>query len=153
MWSRRFRPRRRRATESRASYARSALLAFAAFGTVSLVSVDIGRSLNLGGPVGAAIAAMLGGLIGYQSYTAMILVAWLAQRVWTGARRRHDRARDWRRRAFDSRARDCARVCGICTTVRMGGEIGASIATQLNDSINVAGGLIASRSDSSAGLR
>jgi len=34
-----------------------ALLAFAAFGTVSLVSVDIGRSPNLGGPVGGAIAA------------------------------------------------------------------------------------------------
>ncbi len=62
-----------------------ALLAFAAFGTVSLVSVDIARSPNLGGPVGAAIASALGGLIGYQSYIAMILVAWLAQRVWTGA--------------------------------------------------------------------
>ena len=62
-----------------------ALLAFAAFGTVSLVSVDLGRSPNLGGPVGAAIAATLGGLVGYESYTAMILVAWLAQRVWTGA--------------------------------------------------------------------
>ena len=62
-----------------------ALLAFAAFGAVSLVSVDLGRSPNLGGPVGAAIAATLGGRLGYQSYTAMILVAWLAQRVWTGA--------------------------------------------------------------------
>ncbi len=62
-----------------------ALLAFAAFGTVSLVSVDLGRSPNLGGPVGAAIAAALGGKIGYESYTAMILVAWLAQRVWSGA--------------------------------------------------------------------
>jgi len=61
-----------------------ALLAFATFGTVSLVSVDIGRIPNLGGPVGAAIAAMLAGLIGYQSYTAMLLVAWLAERVWTG---------------------------------------------------------------------
>lgn len=121
-----------------------AMLAFAAFGTVSLVSVDIGRVPNLGGPVGAAIAATLGGLVGYQSYTAMILVAWLAQRVWTGA--------------------------GIVTIVReigggvililalaaagalwdlhdndtkMGGEIGADIATVLSDSLNLAGGLIA----------
>jgi len=39
-----------------------ALLAFAAFGAVSLVSVDIGRSPNLGGPVGAAIATALGGV-------------------------------------------------------------------------------------------
>ena len=62
------------------------MLAVAAFGTVSLVSVDIARSPNLGGPVGAIVAATLGGLVGYQSYTAMILVAWLAQRVWTGAR-------------------------------------------------------------------
>jgi S-DNA-T family DNA segregation ATPase FtsK/SpoIIIE len=121
-----------------------AMLAFAAFGTVSLVSVDIGRVPNLGGPVGAAIAATLGGLVGYQSYTAMILVAWLAQRVWTGA--------------------------GIVTIVReigggvililalaaagalwdlhdndtkMGGQIGADIATVLSDSLNLAGGLIA----------
>ena len=70
-----------------------ALLAFAAFGTVSLISVDLGRSPNLGGPVGAAIAVTLGGLVGYESYTAMILVAWLAQCVWTRRGNCHDRTR------------------------------------------------------------
>jgi S-DNA-T family DNA segregation ATPase FtsK/SpoIIIE len=119
-----------------------ALLAFAAFGAVSLVSVDIGRSPNLGGPVGAAIAAGLGGVIGYQSYIAMILVAWLAQRVWTGA-------------ALATIAREIGGgillILALATAgalwnlsdLRMGGELGASVATQLNDSISVAGGLIA----------
>jgi S-DNA-T family DNA segregation ATPase FtsK/SpoIIIE len=117
------------------------LLAFAAFGAVSLVSVDLGKSLNLGGPVGAAIAAMLAGRIGYQSYTAMILVAWLAQRVWTGE-------------SFVTVAREIGGgvllILALATAgalwdlqdARMGGEVGASIATLLNDSINVAGGLI-----------
>jgi len=119
-----------------------ALLGFAAFGAVSLVSVDIGRSPNLGGPVGAAIAATLGGLIGYQSYTAMILVAWLAQRVWTGA-------------AIVAIAREIGGgvllILALATAgalwdlhdARMGGEVGANLATLLSDSLNVAGGLIA----------
>jgi S-DNA-T family DNA segregation ATPase FtsK/SpoIIIE len=118
-----------------------ALLAFAAFGTVSLVSVDIGRSLNLGGPVGAAIAAMLGGLVGYQSYTAMILVAWLAQRVWTGASI-VTVAREIGGGVLLILALATASALWDLHDVRMGGEVGASIATLLNDSINVAGGLI-----------
>jgi DNA segregation ATPase FtsK/SpoIIIE, S-DNA-T family len=118
-----------------------ALLAFAAFGSASLVSVDIGRSPNLGGPVGAAIASMLGGLIGYQSYTAMILVAWLAQRVWTGART-VTVAREIGGGVLLILALATACALWDLHDVRMGGEVGASIATLLNDSINVAGGLI-----------
>ena len=119
-----------------------ALLAFAAFGTVSLVSVDIGRIPNLGGPVGAAIAAMLGGLIGYQSYTAMILVAWLAQRVWTGASV-VTIAREIGGGVLLILALATASALWNLHDARMGGEVGASIATLLNDSINVAGGMIA----------
>ena len=119
-----------------------ALLAFAAFGTVSLVSVNIGRNPNLGGPVGQAIAATLGGLAGYQSYTAMILVAWLAQRVWTGV-------------GIATILREIGGgvllILALATAgalwnlhdPRMGGDIGAAIATLLSDSLNVAGGLIA----------
>jgi S-DNA-T family DNA segregation ATPase FtsK/SpoIIIE len=118
-----------------------ALLAFAAFGTVSLVSVDIGRSPNLGGPVGAAIAAMLGGLVGYQSYTGMILVAWLAQRVWTGARA-VTVVREIGGGALLILALATASALWDLHDVRMGGEVGASIAILLNGSINVAGGLI-----------
>ncbi|MGA8641957.1 DNA translocase FtsK [Candidatus Binatus sp.] len=118
-----------------------ALLAFAAFGTVSLVSVDIGRSPNLGGPVGAAIAAMLGGIVGYQSYTAMILVAWLAQRVWTGASV-VTVAREIAGGVLLILALATASALWDLNDVRMGGEVGASIATLLNDSINVAGGSI-----------
>ena len=116
-------------------------MAFAAFGTVSLVSVDIGRNPNLGGPVGAAIAAMLGGLIGYQSYIAMILVAWLAQRVWTGARI-VTMAREIGGGALLILALATAGALWDLRDARIGGEVGSIIATLLNDSINVAGGLI-----------
>jgi S-DNA-T family DNA segregation ATPase FtsK/SpoIIIE len=119
-----------------------ALIAFAAFGTVSLVSVDIGTSPNLGGPVGAAIADALNNIIGYQAYTAMILVAWLAHRVWTG-------------KSLVTIAREIAGgvilIAALATAgalwnlhdIRTGGQIGAVAATQLSDSLNVAGGLIA----------
>jgi DNA segregation ATPase FtsK/SpoIIIE, S-DNA-T family len=119
-----------------------ALLACAAFGTVSLVSVEIGRSLNLGGPVGAAIAATLAGLVGYQSYTAMILVAWLAQRVWTGEGP-VTIAREVGGGALLILALATAGALWDLHDVKMGGEVGANIATQLSASLNVAGGLIA----------
>jgi S-DNA-T family DNA segregation ATPase FtsK/SpoIIIE len=119
-----------------------ALLAFAAFGTVSLVSVDIGRIPNLGGPVGAEIAATLGGLIGYQSYTAMILVAWLAQRVWTGARI-VTIVREIGGGVILILALAAAGALWDLHDAKMGGEIGADIATTLSDSLNLAGGLIA----------
>jgi len=119
-----------------------ALLAFAAFGAVSLASVDLGRSPNLGGPVGAAIAAMLAGLVGYQSYTATILVAWLAQRVWTGANL-VTVAREIGGGVLLILALATAGALWNLHDARMGGEVGAQIATLLNDSISVAGGLIA----------
>ena len=119
-----------------------AMLAVAAFGTVSLVSVDIARSPNLGGPVGAIIAATLGGLVGYQSYTAMILVAWLAQRVWTGARI-VTIAREIGGGLILILALAAAGALWDLHDPRMGGEIGADIARLLSDSLNLAGGLIA----------
>jgi S-DNA-T family DNA segregation ATPase FtsK/SpoIIIE len=119
-----------------------ALLAFAAFGTVSLVSVDIGQSPNLGGPVGAAIAATLGGLVGYQSYTVMILVAWLAQRVWTGVGI-VTIAREIGGGIILILALAAAGALWNLHDAKMGGEIGADIATLLSDSLNLAGGLIA----------
>ncbi len=119
-----------------------ALLAFAAFGAVSLVSVDLGRSPNLGGPVGAAIAATLGALIGYQSYTAMLLVAWLAQRVWTGARI-VTIVREIAGGVILILALAAAGALWDLHDARMGGVIGADIATTLSDSLNLAGGSIA----------
>jgi S-DNA-T family DNA segregation ATPase FtsK/SpoIIIE len=119
-----------------------ALIAFATFGSVSLLSVDLGRAPNLGGPVGAAIAAALDNLVGYQAYTAMILVAWLAHRVWTG-------------KSLVTMAREIAGglllILALATAsalwnlhdVRTGGQIGALAANQLNDSLNLAGGMIA----------
>jgi S-DNA-T family DNA segregation ATPase FtsK/SpoIIIE len=119
-----------------------ALLAFAAFGTVSLMSVDLGRSINLGGPVGATIAATLGGLIGYQSYIAMILIAWLAQRVWTGSGI-ITIAREIGGGALLILALATAGALWEPHDARIGGQLGANVATNLSDSLNVAGGLIA----------
>ncbi|HYL57742.1 MAG TPA: DNA translocase FtsK 4TM domain-containing protein [Candidatus Acidoferrales bacterium] len=119
-----------------------ALLAFAAFGTVSLLSVDLGRVPNLGGPVGASIAAAIGGMIGWQAYTTMVLVAWLAERVWTGAPAKTI-AREVGGGAVLILALATAGALWDLRDVRTGGEIGASTATVLNDSLNVAGGLIA----------
>ena len=119
-----------------------ALLALASFGTVSLLSVDLGRNPNLGGPVGAAIAAALDNIVGYQAYTAMVLVAWLAHRVWTG-------------KSLLTIAREIAGgiliIAALATAsglwnlhdIRTGGQIGAVAANQLNDSLNLAGGMIA----------
>jgi DNA segregation ATPase FtsK/SpoIIIE, S-DNA-T family len=119
-----------------------ALLAFASFGTVSLLSVDLGRNPNLGGPVGAAIAAALDSVVGYQAYTAMVLVTWLAHRVWTG-------------KSLITIAREIAGgilvIAALATAsglwnlhdIRTGGQIGAVAANQLNDSLNLAGGMIA----------
>jgi S-DNA-T family DNA segregation ATPase FtsK/SpoIIIE len=119
-----------------------AMFAFAIFGTVSLVSVDIGRAPNLGGPVGATIASALGGLAGYEAYAIMILVVWLAARIWSSA-------------ATSTIVREIgggALLIGSIGTAsalwdlhnpRIGGSIGVEIAKMLNDSLNVAGGLIA----------
>jgi len=119
-----------------------ALIAFAAFGTVSLLSIDLGRTPNLGGPVGAAIAAALDTIVGYQAYTAMLLVAWLAHRVWTGS-------------SLVTITREIAGgfllILALATAsalwnlhdFRTGGQIGAVVANQLNDSLNLAGGMIA----------
>jgi hypothetical protein len=119
-----------------------ALLAFAAFGTVSLVSVEIGRSPNLGGPVGAAIATTLDGLIGYQSYTGMILIAWLAARVWSGAKA-ITIAREVGGGVLLILALATGGALWNLHEPTIGGQIGTNLATALNDSLNVAGGMIA----------
>jgi S-DNA-T family DNA segregation ATPase FtsK/SpoIIIE len=118
------------------------LLALAAFGVVSLGSVDSGRALNLGGPAGAAIATMLRTLVGYQAYTAMLLVAWLAVRVWSGTALTA-MAREIGGGAILILALVAAAGLWDLPDVRMGGTIGASIASTLNDSLSVVGGLIA----------
>ena len=119
-----------------------ALIAFSVFGVASLVSVDVGRTPNLGGPVGAAIAAALGGVAGYQAYTMMVLVAWLAARVWSGAGILTI-AREVAGGAILILALATAGALWNLQDVRMGGAAGAAIATALNDSLNIAGGLIA----------
>ncbi len=127
-----------------------ALLAFAAFGIVSLVSVDLGRSPNLGGPVGQTIAHSVGRLAGYQAYMAMLLVAWLALRVWSAAPLRTI-IREIGGGAILIVAIATAGALWNLGDPRIGGEIGGKfggqigveIATVLSASFNVAGGAIA----------
>ncbi|MDO8434530.1 MAG: DNA translocase FtsK 4TM domain-containing protein [Candidatus Binatus sp.] len=119
-----------------------AMLAFATFGTVSLVSVDLGRAPNLGGPVGASIAAALGEIAGYEAYAIMILIAWLAARVWSGAAA-GTIAREIGGGAILIVAIATAGALWNLHNLRIGGLLGVKLATALNDSLNVAGGSIA----------
>jgi DNA segregation ATPase FtsK/SpoIIIE, S-DNA-T family len=119
-----------------------AMLAFAIFGIVSLISVDLGREPNLGGPVGASIATILGGLAGYEAYAIMMLVVWVAVRVWAGAAT-VTIVRETIGGALLIASIGTAGALWNLHNPRIGGMLGVEIATALNDSLNVAGGLIA----------
>jgi S-DNA-T family DNA segregation ATPase FtsK/SpoIIIE len=62
------------------------LVALAAFSALSLVSLDLGRRPNLGGPIGYELAGSLHLGLGYQAYALVALTLALAQRIWSGAR-------------------------------------------------------------------
>jgi S-DNA-T family DNA segregation ATPase FtsK/SpoIIIE len=61
------------------------LVAFAVYTLISLVSRDVGRNPNLGGPLGAALARTLEWSFGFQAYVLDGLVAYLGRPVWAGA--------------------------------------------------------------------
>ena len=62
------------------------LVAVAVFSALSLVSLDLGRRPNLGGPIGYELAGSLHLGLGYQAYALVALTLALAQRIWSGAR-------------------------------------------------------------------
>ncbi|HVN64661.1 MAG TPA: DNA translocase FtsK, partial [Candidatus Binataceae bacterium] len=119
-----------------------AMLAIAGFCAASLVSVDLGRTPNLGGPAGAAIAAALGGLIGRESYVLLVLFATLALRVWAGAPSRLI-LREISGGALLVVALATADAILSFAGPMQGGALGGAIAGSLMASLNIAGGAIA----------
>ncbi|HEY6418982.1 MAG TPA: DNA translocase FtsK 4TM domain-containing protein [Candidatus Binataceae bacterium] len=119
-----------------------AMIACAAFGAVSLGCFDIARQPNLGGPVGDAMAAYLSGAIGYQSYLLMVLVVWLAIRVWTGTPLRA-MVREIAGGAILIAALATGASLWDLSDARLGGQPGALAASALNGSLNLAGGYLA----------
>ncbi|MGO9605912.1 MAG: DNA translocase FtsK 4TM domain-containing protein [Candidatus Binataceae bacterium] len=118
-----------------------ALIAFVTFATVSLACLDAGRTPNLGGPVGEMLASILSGIVGYQSYMALLLMAVLAVRVWM-------------RTPAVTLVREAAGgaivLVALATAgglfdlgdLRIGGTVGATVASMLNASLNMAGGYL-----------
>ena len=82
----------------------------------------------------------------------MMLVAWLVQRVWTGAGILTI-AREIGGGVLLILALATASALWDLHDAKMGGEAGASIAALLNDSLNLAGDSSPSRSDSFLGSR
>jgi DNA segregation ATPase FtsK/SpoIIIE, S-DNA-T family len=117
------------------------LLAVAGWAFLSLVSASAGRSPNLGGPLGASLAQVLIGTLGYQALLAVTLLGFLGWRLW--------------RAPSDARLAGEA-LGGISVIMALsigagflnlpgiepGGAAGASLARILNDYISIVGGYI-----------
>ena len=119
-----------------------AIVAIAAFATVSLVSLHLGSYPNLGGPVGGALATALARFFGYDAYPLIALILLLAMRTWSGAQ--------WKDVAREIGAGSVV-VIAIASAIGLhsggnlasAGRIGATIAHQLIASLNLGGGYLA----------
>ena len=122
-----------------------ALIAIAAFATVSLLSLYFSHSAgaaNLGGPVGGALARSLAWLLGYSAYPLIALVVLLSARLWAAA--------EWLDLAREASA---GGIIVVAMATAMGlwrpndlaiaGMIGAQIARVLRTSLNIGGGYLA----------
>jgi S-DNA-T family DNA segregation ATPase FtsK/SpoIIIE len=118
------------------------MVAMVAFATVSLVCFDAGRSPNLGGPVGATLAAALSGTIGLQSYLLMALVVALGIRVWSGSSLAI-LTREVAGGAILLVALATAGGLLDLADTRYGGMLGAAIAQAIDAYLNLAGGYLA----------
>ncbi len=119
-----------------------ALIAAAAFATVSLVSLHLGHHPNLGGPVGGTLARGLAQLFGYDAYPLIALVVMLGARIWAGANWK-DLAREVGAGAIVVIAIASAlglwRPGDIVTAGKVGGQIAGILAAWLN----IGGGYLA----------
>jgi len=61
------------------------LVGMAAFAGLGLISYDLVQHPNLAGPLGYRLAAELTNRLGVQSYVLVLLIIWLASKVWSGA--------------------------------------------------------------------
>ncbi|HVA79310.1 MAG TPA: DNA translocase FtsK 4TM domain-containing protein, partial [Candidatus Binataceae bacterium] len=118
------------------------LFAIAAFAVVSLVCFNAGRTPNLGGPVGAAIAAGLGAAVGYESYAMLLMIAALAVRIWSRTPAA-SLAREATGGAIILIALATAGGLFDLNDARYGGAVGAALASVLDASLNLGGGYLA----------
>jgi len=119
-----------------------ALIAIAAFAVASLVCFDLGRTPNLGGPVGDAIAAAMSAIVGYQSYAMLALIVALAIRVWSRVPAA-TLAREIAGGAIILLALATAGGLFDLNDAHFGGAAGVAIASVLAASLNLAGGYLA----------
>ncbi|MBV8361132.1 MAG: DNA translocase FtsK 4TM domain-containing protein [Deltaproteobacteria bacterium] len=117
------------------------LLAFSVYTVISLISHDLGRDPNLGGPVGAALARILEWAFGFQAYALAGLVGCLGRPVWTGAPIR-SLARESVGGAILLVSLSVA--AGFCEIpgIAPGGITGAAIARALHAWLNFGGGYL-----------
>jgi len=127
-------------------FAALGLWAVAAYAVLSLLCADAGWSPNLGGPIGATLAAWLGHLLGLQAYLAIALAALLGRRLW---RHRGDPANVTALRLAREIGGGMVMIAGLCTAValcdpdgRRGGLVGGLLAEQLRAYLNLGGGAI-----------
>ncbi|MGH7779815.1 MAG: DNA translocase FtsK 4TM domain-containing protein [Candidatus Binataceae bacterium] len=118
------------------------LIAIAAFAVASLVCFDLGRTPNLGGPVGDALASAMSAIVGYQSYAMLALIIALATRVWS----RIPAATLTREIAGGAMILVALATAGglfDLNDAHFGGALGVAIAGVLAASLNLAGGYLA----------
>ncbi len=118
-----------------------ALAGLAIFGGLSLLSYDVARGPNLCGPMGDALAVLLGRAFGYQSYILVVLIFWPAVGFWYGG------GREAIKRAIVGGP---ILVVGLSTAValvsggdpRASGEVGRDTARLLEGYLNLGGSLL-----------
>ncbi len=104
------------------------LIAFSAFALLSLVSLDLGRQPNFGGPIGGELAAWLRFVLGHPSYLLVALVVVLGRRIWSGAR-------------FPALAREAAGGALLVVTIAIAVSLGGGGASRIG--AGMAGNLLA----------
>jgi DNA segregation ATPase FtsK/SpoIIIE, S-DNA-T family len=119
-----------------------ALIAAAAFATVSLVSLHLGHHLNLGGPAGGALAGGLARLFGFDAYAVIAFSLILGARIWSGT--------DWKDLAREIGAGAIVVVAVAAALglwrpgeVTISGIVGTQIAEVLRAALNIGGGYLA----------
>jgi S-DNA-T family DNA segregation ATPase FtsK/SpoIIIE len=122
-----------------------ALIAVAAFATISLLSLHLTHdaiAANLGGPAGGALARGLSWLFGYAAYPLIALVVMLGARIWAGGEGQ-DLAREAGAGAIVVIALDATLGLWRPADIAAAGIIGTRIAGTLRGSLNIGGGYLA----------